>query len=218
MKKGNYVKGSILIAVCMVIVLAFNTMVFPWILSEDIREGDRVIYDATAQRIPFDTKEGLYKNNVLNSMTGTLIWAEANDLSKDGGIPVDRISEKHQEFIEYSNLDSNVKNTILSGEQIIDLLKERVANSDEADFLQYTIRLTKTESPNIPYRYNVIIGDPESVREAYQSSKSFAKYFESGDDYVPFKGKLTLGAVNYLQIDAMTGDILILISQGTLQE
>ncbi len=220
MKKGSYVKGSILIVVCMVVVLAFNMVVFPLILSDDIREGERVIYDSTVQTISLDTKAENDKssNSVLNSLTGTLAWAEASDINKEGSMPVDRISESKQEYIEYSSLDSNVAKTILSGDQVIELLKERVGNIEEADFLQYTIQLTKTESPNIPYRYNVILGDPESMVEVYQSSTSFAQYYESGNDYVPIKGKLYLGGINYFQVNAMTGDILIHISQGDLVE
>lgn len=154
MRQRKYLKGSVQIVICMVLVLTFNTIVFPRILSDDSTTGERIQYDATAQ------------------------W-----------IPVERVSENKQEFIEYSKLDPNVANTILSAEQVIELIKERVSNSDVANYLQYTIKLTKTESPNVPYCYNVIIGDAQRIRE-----------------------------VIYLQVNAMTGDILILISQGRLQE
>lgn len=220
MKKKKYLWGSGTIGFFMLLVLAFNTFVYPNLLNKSIDHGDLTSYALTEGfslpdfTIKLETKE----ESLISTESGKVSWTEAISIQDSKEMPVKRISESKEEYVALDSLNKEVADTLLSVEQLIEIIKSHVFNVKSVNSLVYKIQLTKTESPNIPYRYNVILGEENRIKELYEDPKPFAQYYEMGSDYIAIKGKISLGAANFIQVNAVTGDILIHISAGMLKE
>ena len=213
-KRRKYLTGSMLVWISLVVVLAFNVFLFPSLLSEGIDESLEGTYLSKSEIVPVvGVKE---KSNGSLALGGLqlnyLSWNRLTQYESMKHFPIQRNSKFKETRVQASNLEPKIAEALLTPQEVIARIKARVSNLQECNNFSYTIQLCKTQIPDVPYRYNVILGESKRMKQIYNKAEIFASYYEVTTSFVPLKGSISLGEVNYIQMNAITGDILVLLS------
>lgn len=216
MKSGKYLSGSIIMGLCLTAVFIFNFVLFPLVLSKTMDNTIDASGKTEAKAMPVISIEPKKKNTnvVVNKDYKKLSWTHLPQYEYLHKIPIERITNFKEIEVEITDLEPKIGKAILSQNEVMEIIKKRIYNVEDCNDFVYTIQLCKTEIPNIPYRYNIIVGQRKRVVELYESSETFATYYEVSKSKVALQGTVFLGEVNYIQINAITGQILMYMSKN----
>ncbi len=218
MKKKKYIYGSVIIIASFVIILLFNTFLYPLFLAGKGSKNETIQFEATNQPMLTISSTRQRTEKTASQNNDKIKWIPLPKLEDISAVMVQRVSEYEERGIDPRSLDAKVKETLLSKEVVMDILRERVSNLKETNQYAYVLQLIESDVPGVPYKYNVIIGNPKSIIKSYMQSEPFADYNEVAKIVVPIKGNIYLDQLNYLQINAITGGILIHIAQSNLAD
>ncbi len=215
MKGRTYLSGTISIWLCLAIVFIFNFIFFPLVLSKTMENTIDISGNTEAKALPVISIEPKKQdtNVVVSKDYKKLSWTHLPQYEYLHKIPVERITKFKEIEVEISDLEPKIGKAILSQNEVIEIIKKRINNVKDCNDFVYTVQLCKTEIPNIPYRYNIILGQRKRVVELYESSETFATYYEVSKSKVALLGNIFLDDVNYIQINAITGQILMYIAK-----